>query len=292
MKRCTDCGSVHDLATFTCPSCGREPEEVDGFPAFAPALAHEGGGYDADLFAELAPLEAANFWFRARNELILWALRAYRPSLSSFLEIGCGTGFVLAGVATEHPGVALYGSEIFIDGLPYAAARVPAATMMQMDARDIPFREEVDVVGAFDVLEHIEEDEQVLDEIHRALRADGVLVLSVPQHRWLWSPADDHAFHVRRYTAKELHGKLATAGFEVQRSTSFVSLLLPMMLLSRWRMRRQEATVDPTDELRLPRALNWILYRVMRAEIAMIRWGLTFPIGGSRLVVARKISGS
>jgi SAM-dependent methyltransferase len=288
VKRCTACDTVHDRPTFTCPSCGSEPKVVDGFQAFAPELAHGGGGYDADLFAELAPLEETNFWFRSRNELILWALRTYRQTLTSFLEIGCGTGFVLAGVAAEHPRAELYGSEIFVDGLPFAAARVPGATMMQMDARDIPFREEVDVVGAFDVLEHIEEDEKVLQEIHGALRADGLLVLSVPQHRWLWSPADDQAFHVRRYTAKELRTKLQAAGFDVVRSTSFVSLLLPMMILSRWKMRRRPVDVDPIDEMRLPKALNWLLYRIMRGEIRLIRWGLTFPAGGSRLVVARK----
>jgi SAM-dependent methyltransferase len=290
MKRCTECSSLHDAAGFGCTSCGHKPEVVDGFLAFAPELAHEGGRYDADLFAERAPLEDVNFWFRARNELILSGLRKYRPALSSFLEIGCGSGYVLSGVAAEHSQADLYGSEIFVSGLPFAAARVPAAELMQMDARDIPFRDEIEVIGAFDVLEHIEEDEDVLREIHGALKDDGLVLISVPQHRWLWSPADDHVMHVRRYTSKELSSKLSAAGFEVLRSSSFVSLLLPVMMLSRLRMSRKQGETNPTDdEMRLPRPLNWLLYRILRVEVWLIGRGFRFPIGGSRFVVARKV---
>lgn len=288
--RCTACGSDTDSLTEACGQCGHAVTIVDGYPAFAPELAHGGGGYDAELFAELAPLEEKSFWFRARNELILWAIRRWRPDLTSFLEIGTGTGFVLSGVAGQHPTAQLYGSEIFVDGLPFAAARVPGAQLMQMDARAIPMRDEVDVIGAFDVLEHIEEDVTVLQEMHGALKDDGLLVISVPQHRWLWSPADDHAHHVRRYTAGELRDKITGAGFEVLKSTSFVSILLPMMMLSRLLMKRRTDDYDPIDEMRMPAALNAVLYRVMRVENALIRWGVRFPLGGSRLVVARKIA--
>ena len=291
MKQFTECRSLNDSADFGCSSCGHKPQVIEGFLAFAPELAHEGGRYDADLFASRAPLEDVNFWFRARNEMILGALRAHRPQLTSFLEIGCGSAYVLSGVDREHPQAALYGSEIFVSGLPFAAERVPRAELMQMDARTIPFADEFDVIGAFDVLEHIEEDEEVLREMHSALKDDGLVVISVPQHRWLWSPADEHVMHVRRYTAKELRTKLAAAGFEMVRSTSFVSLLLPLMLLSRWRMKRKKGEVDPTDdEMRLPRALNAVLYGILRFEVWLIARGVNFPIGGSRFVVARKIS--
>jgi SAM-dependent methyltransferase len=288
--QCTACGASYDSETYTCDACGHAVTVVDGYPAFAPELAHGGGGYESKLFAELAPLEERSFWFRARNELILWALRRYRPDVSSFLEIGCGTGFVLSGIAAQHPTARLYGSEIFVDGLSFAGERVPSARLMQMDARAIPMREEIDVIGAFDVLEHIEEDVDVLREMHGALKQDGLLVISVPQHRWLWSPADDHAHHVRRYTAGELRDKVSGAGFEVLKSTSFVSILLPMMMLSRLRMRGRTDDYDPIDEMRMPGWLNAVLYRVMRAENALIRWGLRFPLGGSRLVVARKVT--
>ena len=70
-----------------------------------------------------------------------------------------------------------------------------------MDARNIPFRDEFDVIGAFDVLEHIDEDVAVIDEVRKALRPGGGFLMSVPQHPALWSQQDERAFHVRRYTA-------------------------------------------------------------------------------------------
>jgi SAM-dependent methyltransferase len=261
---------------------------VDGFCAYAPDLAYSSGGFKASYFEGLARAEEAYFWFRARNELILWALEAYCPSFCSFLEIGCGTGYVLSGVSARYPSTALYASEILVDGLPFAFARVPRAEFMQMDARNIPFREEFDVIGAFDVLEHIDEDAQVLAQAWAALKLGGILLLTVPQHRWLWSYIDEYACHVRRYSAEELHRKLGLAGFEVLRSTSFVTVLLPPMLLSRLKKKRPD--FNPTDGLKLPRLLNCFFYEIMRAEASLIKRGINLPVGGSRLVIARKIN--
>lgn len=263
---------------------------LDGFRAFAPALATENEGFQASYFAELADLEARNFWFRARNDLIVWALRTQVPDCERLLEIGCGTGFVLGGIRDAFPNAELVGSEVFSAGLRVAASRVPSATFYQMDARHIPFREEFDAIGAFDVLEHIEDDVAVIDEVGRALRPGGRFVLTVPQHPALWSPQDAYAYHVRRYTAAGLRRKLELAGFEIDRMTSFVSLLLPVMLASRlWlRLRATDRPGDAIDELRLSPLANALSGSVMRVETALTRRGVSWPAGGSLLIVARK----
>lgn len=288
MKHCLACNALYPSDKSVCPTCGRSAATVDGFIAYAPELAHEGGGFDAAYFPVLAGLEEANFWFRARNELILWALARYCGGFRSYLEIGCGTGYVLSGVARRFPGAALSASEIFTAGLGFAAERVPSATFMQMDARRIPFSEEFDVVGAFDVVEHIKEDESVLAQACKALKPGGHLLLSVPQHAWLWSPSDDYARHERRYSAAELHGKIRAAGFNLLRSTSFVSLLLPLMLISRLNSKNGQKPFDPTDEFKIPSWMNAAFYQVMALERGLIKLGANFPVGGSRLLVAQK----
>jgi SAM-dependent methyltransferase len=161
---------------------------------------------------------------------------------------------------------------------------------LQMDARKIPFIEEFDVVGAFDVLEHIEQDQVVMGQIHAALKPAGIFLATVPQHKWLWSTFDDSSHHVRRYTAGELHRKLRKAGFEIIRSTSFVSLLLPLMVLSRLKQKRQETFREDSfmEELRLAPWLNAVLFGILQLELAFLRLGVNFPLGGSRLVVAKK----
>lgn len=290
MKCCLACNSQFPSSQNSCTACNYAPTQIDGFEAYSPALAQDGGGFKVSHFSELAALENTNFWFRARNEIIMWAMKKHIPKLQSFLEIGCGTGYVLAGVSKEFPSAQIWGSEIFAAGLPFAADRVPNGKLMQMDARRIPFHEEFDAIGAFDVLEHIEEDIEVLLQVKNALKSNGVLLLTVPQHQWLWSASDEYACHVRRYSAKEIHAKLASTGFEILRSTSFVSLLLPAMYAARAKKTNNESENDPTAEFKLPTLLNTFLYKTMRVEIAMIKAGINFPAGGSRLVVAKKVA--
>lgn len=258
---------------------------------YAPELAEESSGFNPAHFSELAPLESNNFWFRVRNRLLIWALKNHRPEFRSLLEIGCGTGYVLSGIAKHFPTAKLHGSEIFIAGLEFAAARLPATEFVQMDARQIPFCNEFEVIGAFDVLEHIEEDTQVLTEIHRALIPEGLLLLTVPQHEWMWSSVDDDACHVRRYSSRQLHEKVQAAGFDIIRSTSFVSMLLPLMYISRIVKRLLPYRADSmaaSAELILPRWLNAIFEKMLSIDFWLIRTGFSLPLGGSRLLVARK----
>jgi SAM-dependent methyltransferase len=289
MKVCLQCENIFSSIDWTCPSCGHQPERLNGIEAHAPEFAHGGGGFKSEYFSELSRLEAGNFWFRARNELILWALKTYQPNVSSFLEVGCGTGFVLSGIARAYPTLALSGSEIFLAGLSYAAERVPSAHFMQMDARRVPFVQEFDAIGAFDVLEHIKEDETVLAQLHDAIKPGGVLLLTVPQHPWLWSASDEYACHVRRYTRAEIEQKVKASGFELIRSTSFVTSLLPAMMLSRALSKNKTENFDATAELKINKLLNKIFYGLMKLEIYSIRAGFNYLIGGSRLIVARKV---
>ena len=288
MKTCTHCQLDFVAPDWDCPKCGFVPCQIGGFTSLAPAIAGGGGGFPPEAFKELAALESANFWFRARNRLIMWSLKKYLPHLQRYLEIGCGTGYVLRGVAQAFPNAKLTGSEIFSVGLPFAATRVAQVELLQMDARYIPYVDEFDAIGAFDVLEHIEEDEQVLQSMWQALRPGGAIAISVPQHRWLWSASDIHACHVRRYQTSELRTKVQRAGFTVAFETSFVSLLLPAMLASRLCTQRTQGAKNVLSELRLPTWLNKTFEAVMGLERQLIQWGARLPVGGSRLLIATK----
>jgi SAM-dependent methyltransferase len=243
-------------------------------------------GFNSSHFKELAELESGNFWFCSRNKLILWALNKYSPALKSFLEIGCGTGFVISAISKNFPEAMLTGSEYIEEGLVFARQRLSSANLMQMDARHIPYKSEIDAIGAFDVLEHIKEDEIVLQQIYKALKPGGIALITIPQHRWLWSAVDINARHVRRYSQKELQIKACAAGFTIIRSTSFVSILLPAMYLSRLLKRRKND--DAMAELRINPILNKVFEWLLFFELVLIRIGFSLPAGGSRLLVALK----
>jgi len=288
VKRCLECTATFDSSGWRCPSCGHEPAQRDGFRLFARRVADD-EGYDPTIYRELADLEEGNFWFVARNRLLLHLMARYVPERGRVLELGCGTGFVLQALRERWPCWQLEGSELHVAGLEFARKRVdPSITLSQMDARRIPYRAEFDVIGAFDVIEHIPDDYGVLTECHSALRPNGLLVLSVPQHMALWSPHDDLGHHCRRYEPSELRALLTETGFEPLVTTSFNALPLPLMLLSRARSRRS-TSVDPMSELRIGPTVNRALAGILTVERSLTKLGVRWPVGGSRIVVARRV---
>jgi SAM-dependent methyltransferase len=286
MKHCLFCLDNFESSTWLCPHCGNQPYERNNFLTFTPELdCNE--GFDPALYSQLASIEAKHFWFRARNELIAWALQTYFPQAQNMLEIGCGTGFVLSGLQERFPHLALAGSEIFTEGLIFAAERLRAMPLYQMDARKIPFRDEFDVIGAFDVLEHIGEDQEVLAQMRMAVtESKGGILLTVPQHPFLWSQSDEMAHHVRRYFAKELREKVERAGFQVLCATSFVSLLFPLVILSRCVLSKARPE-DPYAEFRISGAANACFEKMMQLERATIKAGVSYAYGSSLLMIAR-----
>lgn len=288
MRLCPACSQPVHAPNWACERCGHQPQAAGEVLLLAPGLLASRTGFPAESFARLAAREDANYWFRARNRLIVWALRRHFPLLRDYLEVGCGTGCVLGAVETAFPAVRTVGSEAHAAGLQYAARRVRRSRLLQMDAASILFRDEFDAVGCFDVIEHIEDDRRVLAQCFLALRRGGGIVLTVPQHPFLWSASDEYAKHVRRYTRAELVGKLREAGFRPLLVTSFVALLFPALLAARRARRRLDPGYNPDAELAVGRVASALLEGVLDFERHLIRLGLRFPFGGSLLVVARK----
>lgn len=286
MKICPQCSRRHEAPDWKCPFCSFEPDRTETHVRLAPNVDAQTVGFEPEFFEDLFVHEAGSFWFRARNRIIQWAIAKYFHNARSLLEIGCGTGFVLAGLRQKAPQLVLSGTEVLDRGLELAAARLSGVILYQLDAQSLPFENEFDVIGAFDVLEHIGDDSIVFSEMYRAAKPGGGILVTVPQHRWLWSQADVHAQHQRRYERADIVGKVKAAGFQVTRITSFVSLLLPMMLASR-RLKPQ-ATYNPRAEFDIPAYQNAILETVMDMERSLIRAGFDFPSGGSLMLVAHK----
>jgi len=289
MKICRACDVRFEAADFQCPRCGHAPptlpEPLEGIPCFAPGLALTNDGFDPDFFPVLAEAQDRHFWLRQRTALVLWAVDKYFPGARRVLDLGCGGGGMLRAIHAHRPGITLDGADLFASGLAPAAEGLPEGSrLMQVDAAALPFEAEYDIVSLFDVLEHTDDDGAVLTSSARALRPGGGLLLTVPQHQFLWSHLDELARHRRRYSSHALKAKLRAAGFRIEATVSYQSLLLPVMYLARFAHRR---TRHPSDLLRINRVLNGIFKGICAAERAMIRSRLRLPFGDSLLIVAR-----
>lgn len=255
-------------------------------------LTDDGRVSDRDLgvrrVADLAGVEPGHFWFRTRARLLAWIIKSYFAEAKTLLEIGSGTGFTLGEIHRRLPHLDLIGSDPSLAAVAFARGHQPDIEFLRIDAREIPYEDEFDVVGAFDVLEHVDDDEAVLQQMFKALRPGGGLVLTVPQHPALWSAVDECSLHKRRYTRREMRARVERAGFRVVRTTSFCSVLLPLMAVARLRQRRLTPSFDPLAEFRVGRLTNVALETVLEMETALIRRGVSLPAGGSLLAIARR----
>jgi SAM-dependent methyltransferase len=230
--------------------------------------------------------DGGHFWFEERNNLISWAMKKYAPDCRSFLEVGCGTGFVLRRISEDFPQSSVTAVEYYEAALPFARQRCPRAAISQADITNLPFESEFDVVGCFDVLEHIPDDAHALRNLKKALKPGGLLLISAPQHMWLWSEQDEHACHKRRYSRGELLAKTRDSGFGTVFATSFVSIPVPLMLLRKLKRTRSSEGAN-SAEFRPSARVNQSLRLVLRAERSLVKAGISWPVGGSLIACLR-----
>jgi len=142
-----------------------------------------------------------------------------------------------------------------------------------------------DVVLLLDVLEHLDDDAAALATARRALAPGGLLVVTVPAYRWLWSDHDVALGHRRRYAAGELVGRVRGAGLSVERVSYFNMLLFPAVATVRvWK----RLVGDRTHDLHRPSdRWNRRLGRVFALERPLLP-RVPLPFGSSLLLLARR----
>ena len=192
--------------------------------------------FDAAGIQRLLAAEDRHFWFRARNETIAALARGPIRGLPDgfrILEVGCGSGNVLRIL---HKLAADRGQVEGLELSPQAADAARARTGLSVTngyLSDLDPHAKYDLIAAFDVLEHIADEAQVLGQMQQRLLPGGRLILTVPAHQTLWSPFDIASGHERRYSMRTLSRALRASGFRVEYVTYFMSLLFPMMWLRR-----------------------------------------------------------
>ncbi len=241
---------------------------------------------DRQVYARMAALEDRHWWFAARRRILTEVLARLvaLPAAPRLLEAGCGTGGNLAMLSR-------FGEVAAFE--PDAEARRMAREKSGFDVRDgrlpgdIPFEPGgFDLVAAFDVLEHVEDDLASLRALHAQLCPGGSALITVPAFDFLWSRHDERHHHKRRYAKDALVGRAAAAGFTPVVATCFNSLLFP--LIAGVRLGKRILGLDEVeDEVMPPYPINRILHAVFASERHLVG-RVPLPLGVSLLMIARK----
>jgi ubiquinone/menaquinone biosynthesis C-methylase UbiE len=210
-----------------------------------------------DELSSLAQIEESHWWFKERRQLLrLWAL-SFEPS-SKFLDIGAGVGRQSLLLRDE---LGMQVTAIELSEFGVAACLDKNLNVIQVNATHLGLpSESFDAVIAMDVLEHIEEDGEVLNEIERVLKINGTTFITVPCFPFMWSGHDEAVGHVRRYTKSELVNKIERSGLSITSVRYWNSLLFPFAIISRFLFRNGA-------DLKMPPALlNSFFFYVVSKE--------------------------
>lgn len=276
------------LDQYYCMKCSRSYGFEDDIPRLVPDIQRK-DGFNPDAFEFLHQMEQRHFWHIGRREIIFGALEKFANiKADKILEIGCGNGSVLNFLTKK--GAHIDGGDIFLEGLKFCKEENSAVCLYQIDILSLPFLNNYDIIGIFDVLEHIENDSKALTEIFHALKPGGKLIITVPAHMYLWSDFDETSSHKRRYSNKDILNKLERSGFIVRRTSYFISILFPVlacMRIFRKIFPKKRRNIESSLELRTLPWVNILLLCVLRFEKFLLNY-FDLPQGASLLIIAER----
>jgi len=273
-----------------CLECGAEYSEQEGVLELV-AGCRGTAGFDPHFFATLREVEDRHFWFVGRRQVVLSALRRAVPDLRSrrLFDVGCGSGGLLDFLS--HNGVAVAGAcDVYPESLRLVRARLDVPLVRVDEGRPPPLGRGYDLLGMFDVLEHIDDDVGTLRALRESLAPGGALVLTVPAHPRLYDEMDEIAFHRRRYERAGLRRALEQSGFEVRLLSHFMSPLVPILVAIRAVGRRlhggrSRALERRRVEFRVVPGVNALMRGVLALERAAMAHA-PVPFGSSLVAVA------
>ena len=234
-------------------------------------------------------LERESWWFKVRAKIILYRIRLLLSATSNpkILNVGVATGYLselMAPLGTVQS--VEYDEECF----RFLKKNVPI-DVVQGSILDLPFADDhYDLVCAFDVVEHVEDDRRAVQELQRVTKPGGSVMVTVPAFMFLWSEHDAINHHVRRYTLRKLRALFASSG-EISYATYFNTFLFPPIALFRVVSRFLPARNHHQSDFALAngKVVNRLLYTIFHAEHWLIKRGVTFPAGVSLALVWRKL---
>lgn len=191
------------------------------------AVGKEKISYPADGNANSFSVEESSFWFKHRNNVIRSVMLRF-PFSENYADVGAGNGLQAKLVAENFPQTEVFVIEPGYEGCLNARKR-KLPNVYNITFQDFDFdTHRVSAAGIYDVLEHIEKDDEFLKQLKQKMPKGSLIYTTVPAHNYLWSDVDDYAGHFRRYDSKMIQDVVLRTGLNLVYFSYFFSYIPPL----------------------------------------------------------------
>lgn len=243
---------------------------------------------ERNYFKEYFELERSHWWFLVRRDIIVGHLKTITKGKSNLkiLNVGAATGYSSEFLQKFGEVVSV---EYDKDCCEFVSKQL-GKNFINASITALPFdNASFDLVCAFDVIEHVEEDQLAVQELKRVTLEGGLICTTVPAYGFLWSQHDDINHHVRRYTRPGFR-KLFISDGAIMKASYFNTLLFLPIAIFRILSQGQKRKASPSSDFGV--GTNSLASSIARfffsLEVPILATGISFPFGVSILLSWRK----
>ena len=245
-----------------------------------------------DYYKKYYSYEREHWWFKVRSNIIEDKVRTLTNGLNNLNILNIG---VATGKTTEM--LSQYGNVLSVEYDKDCCEFLKEELNIEVingSITELPFNDNsFDLVFALDVIEHIEDDQKGINEMHRVCKKNGVVFITVPAFMSLWSEHDEVNQHYRRYVLSEIKSLFKHfSGLEVYssyfNSVLFIPIYLIRFLMNIFKKNQKSVNSNKSDfEVLNNSLLNKIAYSIFSIERLLLKY-CNFPFGVSIIYIFRR----